>query len=190
VSNADVKLIKRFVDGDASAFDALVERHRERVNNIALRMTGDRDCAEDITIDVFVKAHASLPAFEGRAKFTTWLHRLTVNVCLDYLRRRRAKRRIEEVPLTETTPVPAPSAVEIALNNHVTDQVLVALRSLPDPHRTAVTMFYLDGRTFGEIADILRISRSAVRSRISDGTQTLRHALQQSGVLPAGGRDS
>src|ERR671923_1940557 len=85
----DQELVHRFIDGDRDAFTGLVERHQARVYNIAFRMLGGREDALDAAQDVFLTCLRKLRGFRGQSAFTTWLHRVTVNVCLDTLRKRR-----------------------------------------------------------------------------------------------------
>ena len=187
MADADFQLVDRFSEGDAAAFDALVERHKQRVFNLVYRMTGDREWAEEITIDVFLETYLSLPSFNKRAKFGTWLHRLAVNVCLEHIRRKKAKRQLEEVPLKEEEVAAPVSPAEIAMTNQLAEQVVRAMQTLPDVHRAAITMFYLEERSCAEIAEILGIPRNTVKTRLFYGTRTLRDQLRAKGILPQPG---
>ena len=85
----DRTLVERATRGDRDAFGALVQRHQDRVFNLAYQVVRNREDALDVAQEAFVKAFASLPSFKGEASFTTWMHRIVVNLAIDCLRRRR-----------------------------------------------------------------------------------------------------
>lgn len=180
----DSKLIDRFRVGDTSAFDALVERHRQRIFNLVYRITNDREWAEDITVEVFVEVFLSLPKFRNRAKLTTWLHRTAVNVCLESIRRRRSKKHLPEVPLEEARFAVVSDPAEIITNNDLAARVTAAMQVLPETHRAAMTMFYLEELSCAEIGKTLGIPRNTAKTRIFYATKILRDRLQSEGVLP------
>jgi len=181
----DSNLIDRFLEGDASAFDALVERHRQRVFNLVYRITNDRDWAEDITVKVFVEVYVALPQFKKQAKFATWLHRIAVNVCLENIRRRKAKKLLREVQLEEGGLAGASDPAQGAMARDLAARVTAAMQVLPETHRAAITMFYLEQRSYAEIAEILGIPRNTAKTRIFHGTKVLRDRLRAEGILPA-----
>lgn len=181
--DGSARLVERFYQGDRTAFDDLFRRHRQRVFDLVLRMTGDPDLANDITIDVFVEAYRTLPTFRGRSSFATWLHRVAVNVCLEHLR--RARNRLTEVPLSEDAASPAESPAEVAVTNELVAQITEAIGSLPSPHRITVELFYLEGMSCREIAARLGIPRNTVKTRLFYATRALRAKLMpESGLLP------
>jgi len=183
LTSTDSRLIESFRKGDAAAFDALVERHKQRVFNLLYRMTGDRERAEDITVDVFLETYFSLPGFKQKAKFTTWLHRLAVNVCLEHLRRKKAKRQLEETSLEEGEAKAVSSPAELVITKELAERIIGAIQVLPETHRAAITMFYLEGRSCAEIAEILDIPRNTVKTRIFYATRVLRDRLQDEGII-------
>jgi len=185
----DSKVIDCFLAGDASAFDALVERHRQRVFNLVYRMTNDREWAEDITVEVLVEVFLSLPKFKKRAQFATWLHRVALNVCLESIRRRKSKKHLPEAPLEEAELAAVSDPAESITSNDLAARVTAAMQLLPETHRAAMTMFYLEELTCAEIAKILGIPRNTAKTRIFHGTKILRDKLRAKGILPlsAGG---
>jgi len=182
----DLGLVNRFLEGDKRAFDALVERHRRRVHELAYRMTCDHDWAEDITVDVFVEAYQSLARFRGAATFRTWLHRVAVNVCLEHLRRRKAKRQVEEFPL-EGQEIASPDTVlDQVASRELAERVMRAVQALPPAQRAAIVMFYIKGFSQAEIARILRIPKNTVKTRIFYGTRAVRDCLEaEAALVPA-----
>ena len=182
-NTSDITLAEKFLRGDAQAFDALVARHKERVYSLIYRMTGDREWAEDITVEVFVEAYQSLPSFRQRASFATWLHRVAVNVCLEHLRSLKAKRQIQEVQLDEADVPSRLSAADVMMTRELADQIVRAMQTLPLAQRAALSLFYLEERTHSEIAEILGIPKNTVKTRIFYGTRALRDQLQAKGII-------
>ena len=180
----DSEAVDRFLGGDERAFDALVQRHRQRIFDLVYRMTNDRDWAEDITVDVLVEVFRSLPKFQKRAKFSTWLHRVALNVCLQSIRQRKARKYLAEVPLEEAELAAVPDPAQSAGGDDSTTRVMAAMQTLPEVHRAAVTMFYLEERSCAEIAEILNIPRNTAKTRIFYATRVLRDNLRAQGIIP------
>jgi len=183
----DSEAVDRFLGGDERAFDALVQRHRQRIFDLVYRMTNDRDWAEDITVEVFVEVFRSLPKFQKKAKFGTWLHRIALNVCLENIRQRKAKKYVPEVPLEEAELASVSDPAQSAARGDSAARVMAAMQTLPEVHRAAVTMFYLEERSCAEIAEILHIPRNTAKTRIFYATRVLRDNLRAQGILPQSG---
>ena len=175
--DSDAALVTRAQQGETSAFDALVSRHRSRVYRLAYGMTRDREAAEDITVEAFCEAYRAISRFEPRAKFTTWLHRVAVNVCLEHLRRKRAKRLLTEVELDPNTPSKN-NICELVITRDLARRAMQAIEELPETHRVPITMFYVEQLSCAEIARSLHIPRNTVKTRIFYGTRALRDRLE------------
>jgi len=187
LASPDSELVERFRSGRADAFDALFSRHRRRVFDLACRMTGDSDWAEDITVDIFLEAYLSLPRFRFQARFSTWLHRIAVNVCLEHIRRRKAQARLAQESADNCEHPSAVDPSDIAMSRELAERITAALQALPDVHRVTIMMFYLEQRTCAEIARMLNIPRGTVKTRIFYGTRMLRDRLTAEGILSDGG---
>jgi RNA polymerase sigma-70 factor, ECF subfamily len=170
-NGTDEELIRRFVEGDRDAFAHLVERHQSRVYNIAFRMLGGREDALDAAQDVFVTCLRKLRGFQGQSAFTTWLHRVTVNVCLDALRRRRPEHpfgdELPELPVADTSDSTA-AAVDVQQ----------ALLRVPEEFRTVLVLHDIQGQPYETIADILGAPIGTVKSRLHRGRVALGRALR------------
>ena len=175
--DSDAALVARAQQGEISAFDALVSRHRSRVYRLAYGMTRDREAAEDITVEAFCEAYRGIARFEPRAKFATWLHRVAVNVCLEHLRRKRAKRLLTEVELDPNTPSKN-NICELVITRDLARRAMQAIEELPETHRVPITMFYVEQLSCAEIARSLHIPRNTVKTRIFYGTRALRDRLE------------
>ncbi len=182
----DAALVGSFLQGDLSAFDALVARHRGHVYGVAYRMTRDREAAEDITVEAFCEAYRGLPRFRPQARFSTWLHRITVNVCLEHLRHARRKRQVEEVALEDDLPAPT-DAAETVITRDLACRIVRAIEELPPAQQEAIRMFYFEQRSCAEIAQALKIPRNTVKTRLFYGTKALRDRFEAEAVLESEG---
>jgi RNA polymerase sigma-70 factor (ECF subfamily) len=174
----DEDLVRRFQDGNAGAFDIIVERHQGRVYNLCLRVLGDPDEAADASQDAFVAAIRKLHTFRGEAAFTTWLHRVTVNACYDSLRRKRRRPLLHVLDDEgEERPDPAPPVPDHAERVGLSIDVERALRTVPDEFRVALVMADVEDLPYDRIADILQIPVGTVKSRVFRGRAALGRAL-------------
>lgn len=174
----DDELIRRFLTGNTDAFTLLVERHRQRVYNLCLRLLGDADDAADAAQDAFVSVLTKLDSFRGEAAFTTWLHRIAVNACYDLTRRRRRQPMLRlagdgDATDEDTGPPVADPADELA----GTRDVVAALRVIPEEFRTAVVLADLQDLPYEEIAKVLDVPIGTVKSRVHRGRIALARAM-------------
>ena len=170
-------LISRARAGDRGAFSDLVRLHQDEVFTLALRLVADRELAADISQEAFVRAWRALPNFRGDAKFSTWLHRITVNVAWTQ-RRRQRRHRADPIDESFTDPVSdAISPERAAESAAIQGSLRVALRQLPKPTRAVVVLKDVYGWTHGEIAEHLEITIAAAKVRLHRGRKQLRHQL-------------
>lgn len=175
----DTALVEAAASGDMTAAASLVARHSDRVYAIGFRMLGDEGSAEDLTQEVFFKIWKNAAKWQpGRALFSTWLHRVTVNLCYDHLRKRR-EIKLDDLPDgRRDTPDPGPDAHDIMEARAMSRRVEQALLSLPERQRAAITLCHFEGFTNGEAADILETTVEAVESLLTRGRRKLRELLQ------------
>ena len=179
-------LIERVLAGDAEAFEPLVLEHQTNVYRLALRLTGNEADAADAAQDAFLKAYASLATFRGESRFSVWLYRLTNNVCIDLLRRRR-----DAVPLqteddegSETElPLPDERWDPEALAQRAEDvrAVRAAMAALPADCREILTLREIGGLSYEELAASLGLELGTVRSRLNRARKKLADELMKSG---------
>jgi RNA polymerase sigma-70 factor, ECF subfamily len=171
---AESALIERFRAGDQGAFVELVRRHERRVYNLAYRMLGRTEDARDATQDAFLSAFRHLGGFRGDSTFATWIHRITVNLCYDSLRRRR-----EVVSLDGETLEPAATPDHADAAATVAD-VQGALLEIPADYRAVVIMHELQDMSVEEVAAVLGVPVGTVKSRLHRGRAALGRALSTS----------
>ena len=179
-------LIERVLAGDAESFESLVLEHQTNVYRLALRLTGNEADAADAAQDAFLKAYTSLATFRGESRFSVWLYRLTNNVCIDLLRRRR-----DAVPLqteddegSETElPLPDERWDPEALAQRAEDvrAVRAAMAALPADCREILTLREIGGLSYEELAASLGLELGTVRSRLNRARKKLADELMKSG---------
>src|SRR3954452_20970470 len=170
----DRALLARHTAGDREAFGELVARHRDRLWRVALRTLGDPEDAADAVQDALVSAYRSAASFRGDAAVTTWLHRITVNACID-LARRRASR--PTTVLTEDNLREADSAAGDFDAADAATSVMAALRRLPVDQAAAVVIVDVEGFSVREAAEILGAPEGTVKSRCARGRARLAELL-------------
>jgi RNA polymerase sigma factor (sigma-70 family) len=171
---------------DVPTWDEVVELHSARVYRLAYRLTGNRQDAEDLTQEVFVRVFRSLSSYTP-GTFEGWLHRITTNLFLDGARR-KAKIRFDALADDADTRIPSKTVTPDAavLEGLFDDDVESALAALPPDFRAAVVLCDIEGLSYEEIADVLDLKLGTVRSRIHRGRTMLRKALAHR--APAQGR--
>lgn len=170
----DFKLIRLFNEGNENAFTKLVVKHREKVRNLVFLTLGDTDNVDDISQDVFINVFHKLKDFRYESKFTTWLYRITVNKCRDYLRKKKVRSIF--VPIKDNEHEPA-------IKGHSENPDLPALvqkgiAKLPDKLRIPLIFRDIDGLSYKEIADKLDCEVGTIKSRIFRARESLKFILE------------
>ena len=186
VAEADSALVRRCKANDRRAFDDIVARYQDRVLNYVRGMVSDRDDADEIALDTFVRAYAGLRSFESRATLHTWLFRIATNLCIDY-RRRRMKRGVFvslDAPAAsgdDVSPRDLPDSrydpARVAADSELGAQLRLAIASLPDRLRAVVLLHDLEGLAYDEIAQVVGCPLGTVKSRLFHARMALRSAL-------------
>lgn len=165
----DHGLLRLHLDGDAEAFGEIFRRHRDRMWAVALRTTRDPEVAADAVQDAFLNAFRRAGSFRGDAQVTTWLHRITVNACLDRLRRQRPTSDLDDHDPVE--PRDHHRSVEVRLD------VQQALAQLPEGQRLALTLVDMHGLSVAEAARVLEVAEGTIKSRCSRGREAMARLL-------------
>lgn len=175
------KLIERASGGDAAAFNRLLEAHERRMYAVALRMCGNREDAQDCLQEAMLRVYRAMGSFKGQSSFSTWVYRITMNTCLDELRKKKNKQATSLDSLLDTgwSPSDDSSAPEKhAVQNEVRKCLHDAIRELPEDMRSAVVLRDIHGLSYEEIAQSLDINVGTIKSRISRGRGKLREKLK------------
>jgi RNA polymerase sigma-70 factor (ECF subfamily) len=180
------ELMARIAKGNEGAFETLVNRHQASILNLIYRYIGDRTQAKDLAQEVFIRVWQSAKRYKPDAKFTTWLYRITANLCFNELKASRRKkwfsfnRSDEDGNLTfeDTLADSAPSAEDLLLEKERSRQISDALQSLPDNQRMALVLKRYDDLSYEEIAQIIGCSVSAVESLLVRAKRSLQEKLK------------
>jgi RNA polymerase sigma-70 factor (ECF subfamily) len=183
-ATSDEQIVERALTGDAEAFGEIVQRWERRIFALAFGMLGREEDARDATQETFLAAFRNLRAFRGEAKVSSWLHRIAVNQCIT--RQRRAKVRSESALETEeekdSRRFAAPvhySPARVVEGRETTAAVRLAVNSLPLELRQVVVMKEFEELTFKEIAEVLDLPLSTVKSRLYTALKQLQMRLQR-----------
>ena len=173
------ELILYSKEGNLDAYNQLIEIYQQQVYNIALRMLGSPQDAEDVTQEIFVQSWKSLGGFRGK-NFRAWLFRIASNACKDFLRSKRSRKADSlDAIFPEYNPLPSPteSPEEHALKEEVADLIARQLLHLSEDQRLVVTLADLQGLSYEEIAEVTSTSLGTVKSRLNRGRANLRDLL-------------
>ncbi|HEX9005999.1 MAG TPA: sigma-70 family RNA polymerase sigma factor [Bacteroidota bacterium] len=184
----DADLVHRARNGDQQAFEELVFRHDKKVFALAARYVTSADEAKDIYQEVFIKVYRGLKHFQSRSEFSTWLHRITVNVCLTHRARSRTSTYVRlgedvEGEIDETHPAlasrdPGGAPDRQAVNAEVEQRVEQALSRLSPKQRMVFTLKHLQGYRLREIAAMMHCTQGTVKRYLFDATARLRDQLK------------
>jgi RNA polymerase sigma-70 factor, ECF subfamily len=167
----DHALVARCLDGDQTAFEAIVDRYQRVLFTVALRTLGDRDEAADATQNAFVKAYFKLHTFDSTRRFFSWIYRILVNECLNM----RRDRRFHEPVTPEHARVG--SVAEVFEASERKQRVQAAIRSLPAVYREVIVLRHFGGLSYGAIADALGVETKTVKSRLYTARERLAELL-------------
>jgi RNA polymerase sigma-70 factor (ECF subfamily) len=182
----DAALMQAFQRGDESAFEQLVERHRARVLRLAYRYLGNEAAAEDLAQEAFLRVYRARHRWQPKAKFSTWLYRVTANACLNELRARRVRKAVEATaptgpsgePLFEAVDEKTAAPDQALLHLETATVVREAVQKLPDDQRLVVVLNKYEGLSYRELADAMNRSVPAIKSLLVRARENLRKQLE------------
>ncbi len=188
-SSSDALAVERTLAGERDAYRVLVERHSRNVYQLGYRMMGNRQDAEEVVQEAFLRGYQKLKQFAGNANFGTWVYRIAANHAIDLLRqrksedsRRQAPRRIsedgEEVDVLGRVTDPGPSPERLAGSTELAARMSEALDTLTPAERTAIVMRHWDGCAIEEIAAVLQSNANATKNTVFRAVAKLRKALE------------
>jgi len=174
------RLIQRAAKGDAAAFNQLLGMHERRMYAVALRMCGNPEDAQDCLQEAMLRIFRSITGFKAQSSFSTWVYRITMNTCLDELRRRKNRPNTSLDGLTDAGWAPedtGPSPEKHAMQSDMGRQLHAMMQELPEEMRSAVVLRDIEGYSYDEIANMLGVNVGTIKSRISRGREKLREKI-------------
>ncbi len=187
----DEELVARSVAGDQDSFNQLIIRWERPIYALAYRVIGRDEDARDVAQEAFLRAFRALPGFKGQAKFSSWLYRITLNLCRDWIRRQKRTPVVsapEGLDIIEMAAEQGPveSIEELVARKRLSATVAEAMQHLPEEQRTAIILKEYHGLTFQEIADLQQCPLSTVKTRLYQGLSVLRRELHAQGITGTG----
>jgi len=170
----DFVLIRMFIEGKESTFRTLVIKHKEKVRNLVFITLGDAEYVDDISQDVFISVYHKLKDFRFESKFTTWLYRITVNKCRDYLRKKKVRSIFVPIGDSDREYPTGPFSENI----DIPQLVRSAIDKLPDKLKVPLVLRDIEGLSYKEIADQLGTEVGTVKSRIFRARESLKFILE------------
>jgi RNA polymerase sigma-70 factor (ECF subfamily) len=184
---SDEELVARSIAGDTDSFNQLILRWERPIYALAYRQIGREDEAHDVVQDAFLRAFRALPGFKGQAKFSSWLYRITLNLCRDWLRRQRRAPFVQTPEGVDIADLATPDTMttesieDVVARKDLSQHVARAMQRLPEEQRSAILLKEYHGLTFQEIAELQGCPLSTVKTRLYQGLTVLRRDLARSG---------
>jgi RNA polymerase sigma-70 factor, ECF subfamily len=188
MASTDEELVARSIGGDLDSFNQLVLRWERPIYALAYRVIGREEDARDVCQETFLRAYRSIGGFKGQAKFSSWLYRIALNLCRDWIRRERrtpvmqAPEGLDVIELAAERG-PVESIEDLVSRNEMSRRIARAFTVLSEDQRTAIILKEYQGLTFQEIADLQGCPLSTVKTRLYQGLTVLRRHLARSGHL-------
>lgn len=177
---SELELVQRSQRGDVEAFSTLVRKYQQVVYNIAYRFVRDPNLAEDMAQESFLKAYKHIKGFRGDCAFSTWLYRVTCSVCLTELSKRKKRGEVELQPNTPTS-----SVESNVTERELAEKIRNCVTLLPERYAMVLTLYYLNGLPYEEIAEILEIPVGTLKTWMFRARKQLRKVVEKE-VFPNG----
>lgn len=171
MDDQDNQLMLRFKEGDVTAFEELIKKHEKSILNLVYRFLGSSNDAEDLTQEVFLRVYRAKDTWQPKAKFSTWIYRITANLCFNWRRKKTL------LSLEDLSPLPSVSNANTE-NTELKKEIQKALLSLPKNQRLAIILCHYENKSYQEISELLHCSVSSVKSLIFRARQNLKAKLK------------
>ena len=188
MQNTDTVLVLRCQEDDYDAFDEIVARYKDEIYTYIRRMISNRDDAEDLAQEVFVRAFASIKSFRRESNLRTWLYKIATNLCIDKYRRKGVEKQFVTSLEREDPEDEEPNPIDIPDNKYDPErmyehselqmEIQKALLKLPEKQRAVILLFDLEGMSYEEIAKVVDCPVGTVKSRLFNARLQLRKLLQ------------
>lgn len=176
----DRELVHRALEGDHQSYSVLVQKYQTKVFNMAFGFVRNRETADDLAQEIFIKAYVSLKKFQFKSGFGTWLYRIAVNHCKDYLRSNQKMKTVPYDDLSEKSVLRGENISNRDFNrseDQIEQIVHMGISALPEKYKVIITLRDIQGLSYDEIAKILNLSSGTVDSRIHRARKMLREKL-------------
>lgn len=185
MDNSEQLLLERSKAGDVAAFETLIEAYQKKIFNLAYRIVGNYDDAGDLAQEALIRIFRSIAGFKEQSSFSTWVYRITTNVCLDDIRKKKNRKvisldeeiHVEDGEMKRQIMSDDPLPDEVAEKEEMRHLVNDAINTLPEEQRLVISLRDIQGLTYDEIAEVLDCPSGTVKSRINRARQALKNVL-------------
>lgn len=175
MDKTDYELVQDCIQGDSGAFEQLLERYKNLVYSVVLRMVNDSEDANDLAQEVFIKTYKNLNRYSPEFKFSTWIIKIATNTVIDF----RRKKKPDSIDIDEMVYEPADK--DTPELNYVQNEgkraLSNAIEKLPDMYKVPIVLYHIEDMSYQEISDILGVSLSKVKNRIFRGRKILKDII-------------
>ncbi len=185
LTSKDIDIVKRALDGEQDAYNILLKKYRGAIYSLVYKMVKNREEAEDLVQETFIKAFSALGTFNAQYAFSTWLFKIASNNCIDFLRKKRLQTmsidkptEAKDGPITKELPDPIINPEAELIDTERKSIIEIAIDSLPSKYRIAILMRHKEEKSYEEIAEALDVPLGTVKARIFRAREKLKKHLK------------
>jgi RNA polymerase sigma factor (sigma-70 family) len=176
----DIFYIEQILAGNCNSFRYIVDRHKNKAYNLAFRICGNHEEAEEIAQDSFLKAYRSLKSFKMKSSFATWLYRIVYNTAISYVRiKKKALLSLEDFPADATDFMGTNTSEEDAEKEYRSSLINFALQKISDEERGLISLYYYDDMSIEEISEVVGISKSNIKVKLFRARQKMLEIIEK-----------
>ena len=176
----DIFYIGLILEGNSNAFSYIVDRHKNKAYNLAFRMCGSHEEAEELAQDSFLKAYRSLKSFKMKSSFATWLYRIVYNTTISYLRiKKKGILSLEDFPVDATDFIGSNMNEEVAEKEYRNSLVNFALQKINEDERGLISLYYYEEMSTNEISEVTGISKSNIKVKLFRARQKMMEIIEK-----------
>ena len=178
--NNDIYYINLIIEGNTNAFNILVDRYKDLVYSLALKMVKNREEAEEVAQDTFIKVFKSLSKFKGDSKFSTWIYKVTYNTCLDRLKKQKREQQVVSIDEFNTNQIKSiDNALDKMENEEREKAIQDCIQLLPADDAFLLTLFYFEEQSLEEIAKVIGLTANNVKVKLFRSRKKLTTILKE-----------
>lgn len=179
-TNNDIYFINLIIEGNTNAFSVLVDRYKDLVFSLALKMVKNREEAEEVSQDTFIKVFKSLRQFKGDSKFSTWIYKVTYNTCLDKLKKHKREQQVVSIDEFNTNQIKSLDNALDAMEDEERRQAIQdCINLLPSDDAFLLTLFYFEEQSLDEIAKVINVTANNVKVKLFRSRKKLTTILKE-----------
>jgi RNA polymerase sigma factor (sigma-70 family) len=179
-TNNDIHYINLIIEGNSNAFSVLVDRYKDLVFSLALKMVKNREEAEEVAQDAFIKVYKSLSQFNGDSKFSTWIYKVTYNTCLDRLKKNKREQHVVPIDEFNTNQIKSlDNALDAMQEKERLQAIQDCIELLPSDDAFLLTLFYFEEQSLEEIANVVNLTTNNVKVKLFRSRKKLTTILKE-----------